>query len=279
MTLDDVKKELENGVKNANERMIVTISGGEPTINSHFIDIVSYLMQCGIHVNLLTNAERFADEAFYQRFVDCARINAMHITTTFHSHREEVHEEQNQTKNSFDKSLTALKKLFTKGYPITIKHCITSRNYLESKEFVDWIDDQFHPSVNIELWGMDLCGLDVIDAKKLFVPFIEMRAYLESALDQYLAISPKNGRRLKVYNIPLCCVDPYYWKLFQTRQDHSGYDVYLDPSKKVDNFICDSVRKSKECADCYAKELCAGTYQSAFDYFGDSIVKKIVKYQ
>ena len=254
---------------------VVTLSGGEPTVHPAFLDIVSYMMEKDMYVTILTNAERFSDKSFVDEFYERIKIDHIRIITTIHSSEKAVHEEQSGKPDSFAKTINGLNYLFMKGINITIKHCVSKINYTNTEEFVSFVDDTFHPSVDIQLWGLDYSGLDSENAKKLFIPFGEMQQNLELAFDKYFSIFEKNGRRLSVHNIPLCAVDPIYWNLFVKPQDIEPYGKYYDPKNSLLDFRDDAGCYSQECNSCYVNEICMGTYKSAFEYFGDYIVKKI----
>lgn len=272
-SLDELKMKIDEIAESSDK--IVTLSGGEPTVHPAFLDIVNYMMEKDLYVTILTNAERFSDKTFVNEFYEKIKIDHIRIITTIHSSEVAVHEEQNGKPDSFTKTINGLNNLFMKGINITIKHCVSKMNYNNTEEFLSFIDDTFHPSVDIQLWGLDYSGLDRESAKKLFIPFREMQEKLEKAFDKYFSIYEKNGRKISVHNIPLCAADPIYWNLFVKPQDVEAYGKYYDPKNTLSDFRDDSGCYSQECKSCYVNEICMGTYKSAFEYFGDYIVNKI----
>jgi MoaA/NifB/PqqE/SkfB family radical SAM enzyme len=278
LTFRDVVETLDSVLaKNNGEKVSVTLSGGEPTLHPDFIKIVNYLTQNNVYLTILTNAEKFSNRLFADQFVNQISIFNTHVITTIHSNRIKLHESQNLRPGSFKRSTNGLQYLFQKGLHITVKHCITSVNYKEIEEFIRWADKFFHPSVDIQLFGTDYCGLKKEEAEKFFVPFKEMGLYLEKGLDAFLEINARNGRVISINNLPLCSVDPYYWNLFPRRNKNkkTGYDTYVDPTTSKDDFIDDSSTGSIHCTACYVRDICEGTYNSAFMFFGDDIVTSI----
>lgn len=253
----------------------VTLSGGEPTVHTDFLELVQYLMKKGIYTTILTNAEKFAEPRFLEAFWGVVELDKIRIITTIHSSEASIHEEQNGKKGSFQESLDGLQRLFLKGIPITIKHCISKANYLDTKNFIEYMDDFFHPSVSIQLWGLDYSGLSKEDASELFIKFEDMQGAFEEALDCYLERAQKNGRELHIFNIPLCAADPYYWDLFVKPSDREPYGKYFDPRNTVESLEDDAGKESIHCNECYVKDICIGTYKSAFEYFGNDIVKTV----
>lgn len=275
MTFENVKALTEKALQNADEPISVTLSGGEPTLHPDFMKIMRYFRSKDVYVTILTNAEKFFDTDFCDEFLSNISIFRTRIVTTIHSSHAEIHEEQNQSKGSFIKSVSGLKYLFNKGIGISIKHCITSVNYKDTLGFVKFVDKEFHPSVDIQLFGLDYCGLTKEQADKLYCHYAVMQPEIESALDASIEMMGRNGRRTTVHNIPLCWVDPYYWSLFELTSKKSNYEFYFDPASEKSDFGDDSGRYSKECENCYVNEICPGTYKSLFEYFGDGAVAKV----
>ena len=278
MTFETIKDFFDK-IKDSNEPINVTISGGEPTLHPDFIKIIRYFCNNDIGVTLLTNAEKFADENFCNEFLNNCNILNTRVITTIHSSSYEIHEKQNNSIGSFMKSIKGLKYLFHRGIGITIKHCITKENYKDTLQFVRMVDSEFHPSVDIQFFGLDYCGLTKERAKDLYCDFREMQEDIEKALDLCMEIYSRNGRQTNLFNIPLCWIDPYYWKLCCLNDVKSGYEMYLDPTVKLQDFNDGAGKYAKQCKNCYVYEICPGTYKSLFDYFGEGAVSRVYEYK
>ena len=77
--------------------------------------------------------------------------------------------------------------------------------------------------------------------------------------------------------MPLCSCDPYYWDFFaQKPKEYSGYSSPTSSGKSNYSHNADNNVGTfgVACKDCLAEEICAGTYKTAFQYFGDRIIKK-----
>ena len=263
---DRIKKEAElmvlSGVTD------VTISGGEPTMHPDFFEIIELFLQKNIGVHILSNGERFSNKAFLEKFLRISCGSPVYVTTTFHSFLPEVHEFQNQSKGSFNRSLKGLKALDSNGINIAVKHCITSNNYLELPQYIEWVLNHFSSNAEIQLWGIDVCGVSNALAHEMFVEYKEIGASLEVALDLFEKHSSSADRVLTVNNLPLCMCDPYYWTYF-TPPELDNYIEHMQDGRKM-NAI--SGPASKNCDDCKVRTYCPGVYYSNFDLFGDDIV-------
>ena len=246
----------------------VTISGGEPTIHPDFFEIINLFVKNDIVVHILSNGERFSESSFFDRFKQIAHKENICITTTFHSHIPQEHEFQNQTGGSFMRSFVGLKALDALGINIAVKHCITANNYIALPEFIKWALENFSANAEIQLWGIDLCGISEALSREVFVDYQKITPYIERAIDIFEEYSPRGSRVLTVNNLPLCMCDAYYWGYF-TPPEADNYIEHLQNGRKMDAI---SGPVSSHCASCRFQRHCPGVYYSNFDVFGDDIV-------
>ena len=281
MSIHDIRCHVETLIASSreDEPIHITMSGGEPTLHPDFFQIIDLMKEKGIYLTILSNSEKFGDQAFCNEFLKHCNILRTHIVTTIHSSSPDIHERQNGSPGSFDKSIRGLKYLYIRGIKITIKHCITGVNAEDTNNFIQMVDENFHPNVDIELWGLDYCGLTKEQAEKLFKPYSEMKSSIEQALDSCIAANARNGRRTLVCNIPLCAVDPFYWHMFRLRTQNFAYARYFDPQHELVNQDDDSGTFSKKCSHCAVHDICAGTYRSVFEYFGDDTISAVHCYK
>ena len=257
----------------------VIISGGEPTVHSTFFDTVSYALLKNFKINILSNSELFSEPAFFENFSKIININSKNITvtTTIHSQIAKEHEAVNGSIGSFERSLTGLMNLAEIGVHVIVKHCITTQNYKDLKKFYMYIHDRLPLNISIQFCSIDYCGIGDKERDSQKIVFPELDPYFEEMFD--CCIENENiGQKRNVYciNMPFCSVDPFYWNYFAEKP--KAYNGYASPQKKgnsalsfgTDNIVgtfCD------ECQKCRAQCFCPGTYKTAFELFGDSIVK------
>ncbi len=129
LTYEQIVEQLEQiqSEMRGNERVSITVSGGEPTLHPDFFRILDQFKERNFFVTLLTNADKFAGEGFCREFLKHIDIRRFVVVTTIHGSNYQIHEAQNNSKGSFDKSLSGLKFLSFRGVQVSIKHCITGQ--------------------------------------------------------------------------------------------------------------------------------------------------------
>lgn len=254
----------------------IVISGGEPTLHPYLGELLHTITSNGIRVTVLSNSERFSDDAFTSRLLSLAETERLSVITTLHSQDGAEHEWVNQTDGSFRRTIRGLQNLRKGGIHVTVKHCITRLNYRDLKKFYETINRLFDEQVDIQICSIDYCGLTEENKFDQMVVFPELAPYLEEMFDACL-LDRENGSRRHVYciHMPLCSADPCYWDFFAGATE--GYSSYASPDDSGTPLLSYEVEKNtgtfaEECTKCKVKEICAGTYQTAFSYFGNRIV-------
>ena len=271
-------EELKESVYKLKDELNITevvLSGGEPTLHPDFLDIIYFLSDLNIKITLLTNAEKLCEEDFVENISKKAKNNTLTVITTIHSQKDKSYEYINKSKGSFKRSIQGLKNVNKLGLHTIVKHCITKENYKDLKEFFQFVDKTFPESVDMQLCSIDYCGLNEKNKNDYKVEFPQIRPYLENMFDEYIK-NNSNNRLIYCFNMPLCSSDPFYWKFFTPKS--SGYEGYISPnregeSKRTYNVDSNVGLYTYSCEKCKANKLCAGTYRTAFELFGDSIVK------
>lgn len=249
----------------------VTISGGEPTIYPDFFEIIEYLVNKNLKVHILSNGEKFSNINFAEKFIKIVKNKEVTVTTTFHSYKKEEHEKQNSSKGSFERSIKGLKFLDDNNIQISIKHCITKYNYKDLKKFIEFVISTFSPKTEIQIWGIDLCGIDKQTSDKYFEEFKNIKPHIEEALDYFETKNTKNRNQIiTINNLPLCMCDCYYWNYFTMLNSH--YINYLEDNSQ--EFEINYGAISSNCNTCPFKQYCRGTYKTVFELYGDSIINQ-----
>lgn len=255
----------------------ITLSGGEPTMQSNFIEILDLLAETRLYVNVLTNSDYLSKESIFKQVVEHANPKQVRFTTALHSIYPQIHDKITGVKGSFERSVNTLQRLGSYGYLINIKHIIHRDSYKDLTLYLQKMIDIFpYNNVGFIFCGMDYCGMDTLCIDKCKVSFKEISPYLTDALSFFE--SYKQNRRLKITDIPLCTVDPYYWEYFSyaQRKSLSAYAAAIGGKPTYINQVksdCDTF--FQECKDCCVNHICPGVWKSAVKILGENAVKSI----
>lgn len=253
-----------------NSILDITISGGEPTLHPGFLELIKYLLDLEFKIHLLTNSDGFGNDDFLNKFVNVVGNNKhqLFITTTIHSYQKENYESQTLVKDSYDRVIKGLKSLNKLGFNLSIKQCITKNNFLELTDYVKFIFNTFNDEIEIQFWGIDYCGIPLEIANNFYLDYKDLKKPLEDALDYFL--KHRRSQSISINNIPLCCVDMYYWNLFSL----PNIESYVEKDDFNEAVSLNYGTYSRNCKRCYLRKYCRGAYKTTFEIFGDDIVSE-----
>lgn len=180
------------------------ITGGEPTLYKHFIDLVKKAKELGfINIGIITNGILLKKKSFVN---ECKDAGVDHFIISIHGHNAEIHDEMTQIKGSYDSILKGIENLKDLGIPFNINFVVTSNNYKYLKEYAELM-------VTLEPVEVALLYLNPMDyatniVNKLAEYYSDTIPYLNHAID----ILEKNKIIVFYKFIPLCVVSKGYEK-------------------------------------------------------------------
>jgi radical SAM protein with 4Fe4S-binding SPASM domain len=116
----------------------IGISGGEPTLYSHFEETIKYLGKMDITWNLATNGSLFNSELTY--LLKLNNVNSVFITLT--GMLEKTDNRHRQVKNSLEKALNAIDLCIKENIKVTVGYLLTSLNINEIDLFINFIKEK-----------------------------------------------------------------------------------------------------------------------------------------
>lgn len=258
----------------------VILSGGEPTIQNNFFEILTYLSNTRLYIRLLTNADRLSNNTMVEKIKSIISTQKMDIITAIHSYNSTIHDSITGCNGSFDRTNTGLHNMINAGFTVHIKFCISKINYKDMTQFIDFIYNNFPDSVSLSLCSIDYCGNADKNNEKVKISFKEVGKYLAQALEKvenYKTIGRK--RNVIVSNTPLCCIEPKYWKYFISESKKSTEAFLPLPTNNEGKLKYNNASGSgtffKACQSCAVEKYCAGTWFSTYKLFGENAVKRI----
>lgn len=275
-------EELTSNVERVFEHTDLTniiVSGGEPTMHPDFIRFLQFLTNKNLRVTVLSNGDNFSNRSYADMFIREINPKAVSVVTAIHSTNPLEHDRITNSPGSYERSMKGLQYLSKAGYHIGIKFILTKQNYSICKEYVKDILEKFEGNADIQICGVDCSGNAEARKYDAAISFCTARPYLEEALDYYIEMQstyPKT--RITLSEMPLCSVDPYYWKYF-TMKDPSAHVAYSAPNCDENeehlsfNSISACATFFQKCKTCKAEPLCPGIWRSTYEALDEDAVK------
>lgn len=273
---------IDQGIQNQKINHI-TISGGEPTCHPDFNRIISYCVEKGLRVGILSNGENFENTDRCRQLFRGINLQQISVTTAIHSDLQELFEKVTRVPGSYKRTLDGIQNLIRLGISVTVKQVISKWNYRRMEEYISFLFRLYGPYISLNLSGMDYCGMKESDIEKVAVSYTETGPYLERALDIVTDLRRRFHAfpQVTVADLPLCCVDPAYWGYFAIVSKGS-LSQYSAPGKDSDtilissNIINDCDTFAEACKGCIVSENCPGMWKTAYDYLGDQDFNRIL---
>ena len=286
-TFDRLHGELDKDiiVKNINklsknkEKLHITISGGEPTLNSNFLDVLTILGKNNSYITILSNASTCKDEKMVLDIISSLGptydLSKLNYVTAIHSYNKDTHDTLTRTPGSFEDTIIGLDNLCKNNVNVIIKIIMNKVTSKDISKTIDYICNHFKEKVSLELCVADYSGRCGKHLEELYINFEDLKPILEDALDNFENKKYKN--KLKIIETPLCLVDPYYWKYYQIKNNTEL--AYIAPNNEKDDNFSDSIESSchtnfLECNGCDFRKYCSGVWQSTYNIENDK--KKII---
>ena len=128
----------------------ITISGGEPLMNSNIIPFLRKCRELNFSINLLTNLTLLTDELI-EEFTNNPLLS---IQTSLYALKEDVHDQITGKIGSFTKTMNAILTLHAKNVPMQINCPILKQNIHEYKDVIQWaLDRNIESSCDFMLYG------------------------------------------------------------------------------------------------------------------------------
>lgn len=275
LSYEEIQKRLDK-LSYADSQKHLVISGGEPMLHPQFQRIIEFAGEKGFHITVLSNVSLCKDRGFVKELKSHIPDGCFDIVTAIHSSVPQIHDSITGIPGSLLDTLEGLDNLVSAKIPVTIKHIFSRKSLGTLIETIQYLEQHFPPQVAFQFSTMDYSGRAMKHIEELFVTIEDIRLQLEKALD-YLEGRMSVKRRISIIESPLCMIDPYYWKYYYL----SGVplDGYIAPNTdEVD--VCMQVESEcgsyfPPCSVCTVKNICSGTWKSAYQYGGDRLLNPI----
>ncbi|MCC6557472.1 MAG: radical SAM protein [Polyangiaceae bacterium] len=244
----------------------VILTGGEPSLSPLVPEITRYAVERGLHVRMITNGSKVADEPTARRFVDAG---LRHYHVSIHSCREEIEDFLTGVKGSHALAMRALDNLSRidaedraqggAGVTVNINTVINSFNCDHLDENVKVLTERF-PFLRHFVWNNLDPSMGRAETNRDTAH--RLRDF-EVSLDRAMRFLARSGRTFRVERVPLCFMADHAYASTETRKIIKG-------EERIVHFLDDkgTVRqtdfrhpKAEACKQCSLDDICGGLFE------------------
>jgi MoaA/NifB/PqqE/SkfB family radical SAM enzyme len=264
LDIDTARREIDDFVARGYFGVILT--GGEPSLSPLVPEITRYAVERGLHVRMITNGSKVADEATARRFVEAG---LRHYHVSIHSCHEEVEDFLTGVKGSFALAMRALTNLSRidaeereaggPGVTVNINTVINAFNCDHLDENVRYFVEQF-PFLRHFVWNNLDPSMGRAETNRDTAH--RLRDF-EVSLGRAMRFLAQSGRTFRVERVPLCFMVEFAHCSTETRKIIKG-------EERIVHFLDDkgTVRqtdfrhpKAEACKHCSLNEICGGLFE------------------
>jgi pyruvate-formate lyase-activating enzyme len=135
----------------AQERRLVVLSGGEPTLEPALAERVESVLAAGAGtVMVQSNAMGLSEP----RLLDALRPfrERLLFLVSLHSHRPEVAEVLTRYRGSWERTLAGVDAALATGFTVWLNHVLNTLNFFDAEPFVRFVDERL-PEVSLLLFS------------------------------------------------------------------------------------------------------------------------------
>ncbi len=255
---DELKREI---IKAKEEGCnIITLTGGEPTIFKHLIDLAEFAKSCSFDIiQIQTNGRMLSNPKFARRLIS-AGINE--FCFSIHGSNEDTHDKLTQSPGSFRQAIEGMKNVSKENCRIITNTVITKDNNLELPKVAELL--VHNGTAQIQFAYPQPRG----NASINFRLVMEKMSSLVPSIYKAIEICDKAEVGVMLESIPSCIV--------MKDKDYSAENIM--PSTKVVGIGkgCEDYKevrasgkvKRDECSNCLFNDICEGVWIEYINAFG-----------
>lgn len=245
---NSIIKRLEKYKEEINKSDSIYITGGEPTLNPRFIEILKYLNEnfSNQNIKLLTNARLFSYEKFAKEVLN--QIDNLEIEFSLYGPNDNIHDQVTRSPGSFKQTLKGglnILKHKKRSQSVGVRFVVNKISQKYINETLETIED-FFPTIDSRIIiFMEYEGKALQNRKLSTVTYEEVLPYLKKANKHF-----QESKDIRLYHFPLCVLRPDFWP----------FTWKTWPS--------DEVTFAEACKKCAFKDCCVGIHKNYIQEVG-----------
>ncbi len=240
----------------------VILTGGEPSLHPELPKICAYAREQGLHVRMITNGHRLADEKFAKDMAD-AGLSLVHVS--IYSVRPEIEARLRGTEDTLPRAFAAMENAHRFGVDVNVNCVINKLN-------ADHLDGniryylEHHPYVRHFVWNNLDPSMGRAEVNQ--AQFTPRLADFELSLTRAMRLLSRSGRTFRVEKVPLCYMGEFAWASTETRKIVKGEERivhFLDAKQTVRQIDWEHIY-ADACSACSLRHICGGLFDRGGGY-------------
>lgn len=240
----------------------VILTGGEPTLHPELPRIAGYAREQGLHVRMITNGHKLADEDFAR---DLGEAGLQHVHVSIYSIRPDVEEVLRSTPNTLERAFKACDNAHKYGIEVNINCVINKLNADHLDENIAYFNEH-HPYIRHHVWNNLDPSMGRAEVNQ--DQFTPRMADFEASLTRACRLLHETGRTFRIEKVPLCYQTEFAWASTETRKIVKG-------EERIVHFLDDkqTVRQTDwghlyadACKVCSLRTICGGLFDIGGHY-------------
>lgn len=247
--------------KSAGRCKSVVFTGGEPTMQAAFLELVSYAADSGYEiVQIQSNGRRFADMKFCKTTI---AAGATEFSPALHGHIPELHDYLTRTPGSFKETVQGIKNLKKLNMYVGTNTVITRSNFRHLPEIAKLLMnlgvDRYQFAFVHAVGRAGVNFLSVVPRKYLVEPYVKQG--LDAGLDAGLIAMTEA--------IPCCFMKGYEHCISENIMPETSI---FDAGRVIESFtefrLAEGKAKGAPCVKCSHQSVCEGPWREYPARFG-----------
>lgn len=259
LDLQTARREIDDFVERGYAGVILT--GGEPSLSSIVEDVVSYAVQSGLSVRMITNGSRLSDPELAARYV---AVGLRHYHVSLYSSRAEVHDQITCVKGSFALARRALDNLGALGVVVNLNTVINRLNCDHLDELAALIVAEMPYVTHVVINNLDPSMGRAETNRDVLHRLSDMEVSLHRAMRRLT----EARKTFRVERVPLCFMAEFAHASTETRKIIKNEERIIHFLDEKGTVRQTSFRhhKAAVCAVCTLDGICAGLFEMGNGY-------------
>ena len=252
--LDLVREEVDDFVDRDYDGVIII--GGEPTLFVQLPELISYVLEKGLTVRMITNGQKTWKMDYLRTLYDAG---LRHVHQSVYSHDPEIQARLTENPKSHEHLCKSLDNFGELGMQVDVNITMQKFNANHLDKVVAWLLKNWPFVHHIVFNNLDPTSDRVAEHPEVIPKLADFEPFLYRAL-RWLQ---QNGRTFRVERVPLCYMTEFAWASTETRKivkDEERIVHFLDQKGMVRQTDWEH-GKAEVCKICSLNSICAGLFE------------------